>query len=99
MKSKVLFPVKVLVKNTPKDFKLENGTSGTSYKVTVLQGEDVNTISCEKEIYDSVQPMTNYNAVAMLNVSSYDGKPSVSIKIIDLLDKVEEKALKEKISI
>jgi len=99
MKSKVIIPVKVLVKNEPKDFKLENGTSGTSYKVTVLQGEDVNTISCEKEIYDAVQPMTNYNAVARLNVSSYDGKPSVSIRIIDLLDKVDEKTLKEKISI
>ncbi len=99
MKSKMLFPVKVLVKNEPKDFKLDNGTAGTSYKVTVLQGEDVNTISCEKEIYDIVQPMTDYNAVVKLNVSSYDGKPSVSIRIIDLLEKVDEKTLKEKISI
>ena len=99
MKSKVLFPVKVLVKNEPKDFKLNNGTTGTSYKVTVLQGEDVNTISCEKEVYDAIKPMTDYNAVVMLDVSSYDGKPSVRIKIIELLDKVDEKTLKEKISI
>lgn len=99
MKSKVLFPVKVLVKNEPKDFKLDNGTTGTSYKITVLQGEDVNTISCEKEIYDAVQPMTDYNAVVKLDASSYDGKPSLRIRVVDLLEKVDEKTLKEKISI
>lgn len=87
----MIYPCTVLVKTSPKDYELENGTKGTSYKIIVLQGEDVNTIACDKEsVYDKVEVGKNYTLLSEVNATTFDGKPNLRIKMTGILNEKPE---------
>lgn len=81
MKMISYYPAKLLVKNEPKPYTLDNGTKGTSYKVVIMNGEDVNTFAIDEETYKKVEPMKDYLFETTTTTSTYNNQPTVKVKL------------------
>lgn len=100
MRIKTYYCATVIVKNTPTDWEIrEANSSGTSYKVTLLNGEDVTQLKVVNDpdskirssVYDKLEKNKTYTFTLDVSLGN-DGK--CSMKIIDAIEFDLEEAVK-----